>query len=175
MLNLHERMSETAPFFLLDALVLFLPCLSFSITRSFWQGIIRSLRSKRFQSSYCAKVRAGHFPSPPPPPRPFFFFFCSRPNFLDELARKRLLRRLDYSLSVSVKKGSRGRENTTNFATVCVLGIRFSVRTGIACACGRRLVEGLQSCLECAGVYRERKDAITQTFFSNYQHTSHAI
>ena len=26
---------------LLDALVLFLPCLSFSITRSFWQGIIR--------------------------------------------------------------------------------------------------------------------------------------
>lgn len=36
----------------------------------------------------------------------------------------------DYSLSVSVKKGSRGRENTTNFAAVCVLGIRFSVRTG---------------------------------------------
>ena len=24
------------------------------------------------------------------------FFFCSRPNFLDELARKRLLRRLKY-------------------------------------------------------------------------------
>ena len=46
-----------------------------------------SLRSKRFQSSYCAKVRAeaikkGHS------------FFCSLPNFLDELARKRLLRRL---------------------------------------------------------------------------------
>ena len=33
-----------------------------------------SLRSKRYQSSYS--------------------FFCSRPNFLDELARKRLLRRL---------------------------------------------------------------------------------
>ena len=30
--------------------------------------------------------------SPPPPPS--FLFFCSRPNFLDELARKRLLRRL---------------------------------------------------------------------------------
>ena len=29
----------------------------------------RSLRSKRFQSSYCAKV---------------FFFFCSCPSFLDE-------------------------------------------------------------------------------------------
>ena len=36
-----------------------------------------SLRSRRFQSSYCAKA-----------------FFCSLPNFLDELARKRLLRRL---------------------------------------------------------------------------------
>ena len=31
----------------------------------------------------------------PPPPPSFLFFFCSRPcNFLDELARKRLLRRL---------------------------------------------------------------------------------
>ena len=36
--------------------------------------ILSSLRGKRFQSSYS--------------------FFCSRPNFLDELARKRLLRRL---------------------------------------------------------------------------------
>ena len=59
-----------------------------------------SLRSKRFQSSYCAKVRAGakqekgwvpSFPSPSPV---IPSFFCSRPNFLDELARKRLLRRL---------------------------------------------------------------------------------
>ena len=31
--------------------------------------------------------------SPPPPPS-FLLFFCCRPNFLDELARKRLLRRL---------------------------------------------------------------------------------
>ena len=30
--------------------------------------------------------------SPPPPPS--FLFFCSRPNFLDELARNHLLRRL---------------------------------------------------------------------------------
>ena len=36
-----------------------------------------NLRSKRFQSSYCATVGA-----------------CSRPNFLDELARKRRLRRI---------------------------------------------------------------------------------
>ena len=43
-----------------------------------------SLRSKRFQPSYCAKVRAGAFP----------FFFAHVPTFLDELARKRLLRRL---------------------------------------------------------------------------------
>ena len=32
-----------------------------------------SLRSKRFQSSYCAKVRAEEF-----------FFFCPCPSFLDE-------------------------------------------------------------------------------------------
>ena len=38
---------------------------------------LSSLRSRRFQSSYWAKA-----------------FFCSLPNFLDELARKRLLRRL---------------------------------------------------------------------------------
>ena len=48
-----------------------------------------SLRSKRFQSSYCAKVRAEAIPLPR-----HFFFFCSRPDVLDELARKRLLRRL---------------------------------------------------------------------------------
>ena len=45
-----------------------------------------SLRSKRFQLSQCAKVRAGAF-----------LFFCSRPDVLDELARKRLLRRLAFS------------------------------------------------------------------------------
>ena len=42
-----------------------------------------SLRSKRFQSSYCAKVRAeakSFFPLP----LPRHFFFCSCPNFLDE-------------------------------------------------------------------------------------------
>ena len=33
-------------------------------------------------------------PSPSPSPVIPFFFFCSRPNVLDELARKRLLRRL---------------------------------------------------------------------------------
>ena len=38
-----------------------------------------SLRSKHFQSSYCAKVP---------------FIFALAPTFLDELARKRLLRRL---------------------------------------------------------------------------------
>ena len=48
-----------------------------------------SLRSKRFQSSHCAKVRAGEKKK-----SILFFFFCSRPDVLDELARKRLLRRL---------------------------------------------------------------------------------
>ena len=32
--------------------------------------------------------------SPRPPPSLIFFFFCSCPNILDELGRKRLLRRL---------------------------------------------------------------------------------
>ena len=41
-----------------------------------------SLRRKRFQSNYCAKVGAGAKKR------------CNRPNFLDELALKRLLRRL---------------------------------------------------------------------------------
>ena len=43
-----------------------------------------ALRNKRFQSSYCAKVRAGAKREKR----------CSLPNFLYELARKRLLRRL---------------------------------------------------------------------------------
>ena len=38
--------------------------------------------------SVSSRVIARKFPSP------FIPFFCSRPNFLDELARKRLLRRL---------------------------------------------------------------------------------
>ena len=68
-----------------------------------------SLRSKRFQSSYCAYVRAraikrwkgeegagggGRKVSFFPLPLPRHSFSCSPPNFLDELARKRLLRRL---------------------------------------------------------------------------------
>ena len=47
-----------------------------------------SLRSKRSQSSYCAKVRAEAkkrwFLRSPPPPPSFIFFFCSCPSFLDE-------------------------------------------------------------------------------------------
>ena len=49
-----------------------------------------SLRNERFQSRFCAKVGAGALPSP----SPFILFFCSLPNFLDELPRNRLLRRL---------------------------------------------------------------------------------
>ena len=79
-----------------------------------------SLRSKRFQSSYCAKVvakanlkwsgegegRRGNacrqtlwsFPSLPSSPL-LITIFGSRPNFLNELARKRLLRRLKFKTS----------------------------------------------------------------------------
>ena len=50
-----------------------------------------SLCSKCFQSSYWSKVG---FSSLPSLFFPFIPFVCSRPNFLDALARKRLLRRL---------------------------------------------------------------------------------
>ena len=43
-----------------------------------------SLRSKRFQSSYCAKVRAEAKKRLKAPPSPSFMFFCSCPSFLDE-------------------------------------------------------------------------------------------
>ena len=47
--------------------------------------LLFSLRSKRFQSSFCAKVRAGakkgSFPSPS---AVIHFVFCSCPSFLDE-------------------------------------------------------------------------------------------
>ena len=80
------------------------------------KNINGSLRSKRFQSSFSAKVGAGakkqngrgrgrgeeeklsspypYEESLSPLPSPSFPFFCSHPNVLDELARKRLLRRL---------------------------------------------------------------------------------
>ena len=43
-----------------------------------------SLRSKRFQSSYHANVRAEANSFPSPSPVILFFFFCSCPSFLDE-------------------------------------------------------------------------------------------
>ena len=57
-----------------------------------------SLRSKRFQSSYCAKVGARTLHS--------FFFFCTYPNYLDELARKRLLCRLVTSRNLRSRTGA---------------------------------------------------------------------
>ena len=71
-----------------------------------------SLRSKRFQSSYCAKVRAGPLSLPCP-----FFFFRSCPNFLDELARKRLLRRL-----CVVGPGRLGRGSIVPSSTALFMG-----------------------------------------------------
>ena len=65
-----------------------------------------SLRSKLFQSTYSARVRVGakkmegggggekRKPSLPYPLPRYSSFFCSCPNVRDELARKRLLRRL---------------------------------------------------------------------------------
>ena len=48
---------------------------------------------KKLESGRRAEKRKQRFLLSPPPP-PSFLFFCSRPNFLDELAWKRLLRRL---------------------------------------------------------------------------------
>ena len=89
------------------------------------------LRSNRFQSSYGAKVRAGAkkkqggsgrgrgeedvfqnrgvcgqaFPDIPSLSPVIPLFLCCRPNFLGELARKRLLRRLSSAVSIPVSKG----------------------------------------------------------------------
>ena len=52
---------------------------------------VTARKLEREQKTTKKKVEFLH--SPPPPPS-FLLFFCSRPNFLDELARKRLLRRL---------------------------------------------------------------------------------
>ena len=51
----------------------------------------------------------------------------------------------DYSLSVSVKKGGRGRENILQILQpFAFLALDSLSELAIACACGRRLVEGLQ-------------------------------
>ena len=47
-----------------------------SIRKRYGNRFASSLRSKRFQSSYCAKVRAEA--------KKRFMFFCSCPSFLDE-------------------------------------------------------------------------------------------
>ena len=54
-----------------------------------WESSLDSLRSNGFQSSYCVKVGAR---------AKEMALFCFRPNFLDELARKRLLRNSSYYL-----------------------------------------------------------------------------
>ena len=59
--------------------------------------------------SVSSRVIARKFPSP----SPFIPFFCSGPNFLDELARKRLLRRLG-SQQISVSQGYKGQKNSKN-------------------------------------------------------------
>ena len=58
--------------------------------------------SENFRRAIPADPPGSLFPSFPSPSAVivFFFFFCSRPNFLDELARKRLLRRLSQDLLI---------------------------------------------------------------------------
>ena len=68
-----------------------LTAISISELANYDSKLLSSLRSKRFQSSYGAKVRAGAKKK---------LFFALVPTFLDELARKRLLRRLTTVLHV---------------------------------------------------------------------------
>ena len=106
-------------------LKIFFPCLSCAT----------SLRSKRFQSSYSAKVGAGAKKNgrgsgkgeeETLARKPLHSFFCSRPNFLDELARKRLLRRLVRDIYTIVKKLI-GIENCFLFAKFLVCHLHLSM------------------------------------------------
>ena len=58
--------------------------------------------------------------------KPLHSFFCSRPNFLDELARKRLLRRLVRDIYTIVKKLI-GIENCFLFAKFLVCHLHLSM------------------------------------------------
>ena len=104
---------------------IFFPCLSCAT----------SLRSKRFQSSYSVKVGAGAKKNgrgrgkgeeETLAGKPLHSFFCSRPNFLDELARKRLLRRLVRDIYTIVKKLI-GIENCFLFAKFLVCHLQLSM------------------------------------------------
>ena len=102
---------------------IFFPCLSCAT----------SLRSKRFQSSYSAKGGAGAKKNgrgkgeeETLARKPLHSFFCSRPNFLDELARKRLLRRLVRDIYTIVKKLI-GIENCFLFAKFLVCHLHLSM------------------------------------------------
>ena len=106
-------------------LKIFFPCLSCAT----------SLRSKRFQSSYSAKVGAGAKKNgrgsgkgeeETLARKPLHSFFCSRPNFLDKLARKRLLRRLVRDIYTIVKK-LMGIENCFLFAKFLVCHLHLSM------------------------------------------------
>ena len=102
----------------------------------------RSLRSKRFQSSYCAKVRAKQrlkgrgrgeekeeeVPSFPSPSPIIHVFFALVPAFQMNLARKRLLRRLVASrkvgcfLSLLLALKSKSLNNKCQFHQLVQLG-----------------------------------------------------
>ena len=55
---------------------------------------LRSWANAAFFCGVCCGQAFPSLPSPPPTPFPRYSCFCSLPSFLDELTRKRLLRRL---------------------------------------------------------------------------------
>ena len=84
-------------------------CFKMAFDRAKWSSNAHSsLRSKHFQSSYCAKVTAeakkkGWFLLSPLPP-PSFIFFCSCPSFLDEPREETLATQAMYTVTYRVLK-----------------------------------------------------------------------
>ena len=66
---------------------------------------------RSFSKSWGLRASGSFIPLPLPRP---FFFFCSRPNFLDEHARKRLLRRLICCFNMALISFRLFRKNLSN-------------------------------------------------------------
>ena len=77
------------------------PIISFKKGKSLKDMLVRAKKEKvntKVSHRYgCAAYHPSHFLMFPFLTSPLFLFFCPRPYFLDELTRKRLLRRLDHT------------------------------------------------------------------------------
>ena len=78
---------------------LLLACVASVSNRVTARKLEREQKKKKVEGGGGGEKRKPSFLHSPPAP-PSFLFFCSRPNFLDELARTRLLRRLTICKSI---------------------------------------------------------------------------